>query len=327
MVNQPFHKIVQEIIQLTDETINQQSLSSFDIRRLLRFLSKVVSILEQSFQEVLMVMIELKYLNKNDLKTNKFTQLSIELDQLNARSRYRDAEEICSRLHHLTTYYSSNIESVTRNLPNFYEWQHILNNLNDQEGFIIILVNRSISELQNLMYEKDIRKISTIAPVRVEEIRESLSQLHSLNSQILGLSGNEGLLEITENQNDVKPINVELILGDTYKVNGQIGAFGPYSNAHDISFNQEKSSFTTSIDFEKLPSELEILRQEMKKQSITVEHDIAINEIAKAEKAAKSKDFSKVFTFLKSAGKWALDIATQIGVTVATEALKQAINK
>jgi hypothetical protein len=58
------------------------------------------------------------------------------------------------------------------------------------------------------------------------------------------------------------------------------------------------------------------------------EHYVAIGAIASAEVAAKSGEQSKVtqaLSALGTAGKWALNTATEIGVKVATEALKAQV--
>ena len=52
---------------------------------------------------------------------------------------------------------------------------------------------------------------------------------------------------------------------------------------------------------------------------------MALGEVARAEEAAKAKDSSKVAESLKAAGKWTLDIATKIGTSLATEALKESL--
>jgi len=326
MNSQRLDNLVAALSDLTSAAIKEPALSSFDLRRLLRFLSKVVQVVEQAFQDVLGLMIEFKHLSEIDKQAGKLTQLAKELELLGARSRYRDAEEICSRLHHLTAYYHSEIESVTRNLLNSSEWRRILRLLDDHEGYIIELVNQSVRELQELLQESDFKRINIAAGLGVDKIRDSLSQLRALNSQILGLSGNVGLLELTEEKDGGKNTSLDVKIGDVYNVNGQVGALGPNAEAHNMTFKQISGQITNTINLEELSKELTLLRQAMKRESVTVDHDIAVSEIAKAEQAAKSKDLTKVAEYLKAAGKWALDIAVQIGVPIAIEAMTQAIN-
>ena len=63
----------------------------------------------------------------------------------------------------------------------------------------------------------------------------------------------------------------------------------------------------------------------MKQEATEPEHDVAIGDIAKAEKAAKEGDGPKVLEYLKAAGKWALDIAIKVGSSVASAAITKAI--
>jgi hypothetical protein len=51
---------------------------------------------------------------------------------------------------------------------------------------------------------------------------------------------------------------------------------------------------------------------------------MAIVDISAAKRAAEAKDSGKLAESLKSAGKWALDVATKIGVSLATEAIKES---
>jgi hypothetical protein len=74
-----------------------------------------------------------------------------------------------------------------------------------------------------------------------------------------------------------------------------------------------------------LATELARLRSEARKDATEPEHDIAVSDIAKAEQAAKEGQTSVVVQHLKSAGTWALDVATRIGTSVAVEAIKRSM--
>jgi hypothetical protein len=52
---------------------------------------------------------------------------------------------------------------------------------------------------------------------------------------------------------------------------------------------------------------------------------MSLANVAAAEKEAKAGNEEKAIDHLKKAGKWALDMATKIGVTVATEAIKGSL--
>jgi hypothetical protein len=114
---------------------------------------------------------------------------------------------------------------------------------------------------------------------------------------------------------------------DTYNISGQAGAVGPNAHAHDNTFNQLQQigrQIEQSMDLAALANDLETLRQALKKEAVTEEHDMAIVDISAAKRAAEAKDSGKLAESLKSAGKWALDVATKIGVSLATEAIKES---
>lgn len=108
-------------------------------------------------------------------------------------------------------------------------------------------------------------------------------------------------------------------------VAGQAGAMGPSSHAEDITFNQIWEATANKVDLEMLVNELHALREELKKESREPEQEIAIGEVAKAEKAAKEGNGAQVIKHLNSAGKWALDVATKIGSVLAAEVIKKSL--
>ena len=55
-------------------------------------------------------------------------------------------------------------------------------------------------------------------------------------------------------------------------------------------FNQIGSQIENSMDLAALASELEVLRQALKKEATTEEHDSAVADVDKAKKAAEAKD-------------------------------------
>jgi hypothetical protein len=106
----------------------------------------------------------------------------------------------------------------------------------------------------------------------------------------------------------------------TYNVNvdNSSGFVIGHGNVHDIIFNE---GFGTE-DMLKLADELSLLRSEMKNESKSPKDDIAIASIASAEISAREGDKSGVLKHLKSAGKWAFDVATKIGISVAAKTIE-----
>jgi hypothetical protein len=71
-------------------------------------------------------------------------------------------------------------------------------------------------------------------------------------------------------------------------------------------------------------TELATLRQAMRKEAEEPFHDRAVAEVGEAQEAAQNHDGPRALQHLKNAGPWALDVATKIGVNLATEVLKKA---
>jgi hypothetical protein len=110
-------------------------------------------------------------------------------------------------------------------------------------------------------------------------------------------------------------------MGDEYNVRGQAGAVGPNAHAHDMTFNQIVSQIDKSTDFGQLANELVKLRRRMIQEAKETSQYIAVGEVAKAEEKARNKDSSKAVKSLKAAGKWTLEVATKIGVSLTTDVI------
>jgi hypothetical protein len=117
-------------------------------------------------------------------------------------------------------------------------------------------------------------------------------------------------------------LDKEVPVRDIYHV-GQAGVVGPGAQAKEFTMNQVISE---GVNIQKLAEELARLRAELKKRSTNeAEHDLAIGAVASAELAAKNGDRQSTSAHLARAGKWALDVATSIGTTLASAAIKAAM--
>ena len=96
------------------------------------------------------------------------------------------------------------------------------------------------------------------------------------------------------------------------------------SKVRDVK-TESTSTEAAPIDLTTLAVELEKLRVAMKDEGKSTAHDIATGQIAAAKDAADNKDQKGTVSALKSAGKWALDVAQKIGVTVASKAIEDAM--
>jgi hypothetical protein len=116
--------------------------------------------------------------------------------------------------------------------------------------------------------------------------------------------------------------NEEVRVRDIYNIR-QAAAVGPGARADNVTINQ--FSFE-SADARQLAEELATLRAELRRRSTSeAEHDLAIGEVASAEIAAGNGDMRSARAHLARAGRWALDVATSIGTTLASAAIKAAM--
>lgn len=200
-----------------------------------------------------------------------------------------------------------------------------------------ILMDRVVEAIKNKNPEFELRLDSlhsrgrphaTFTVLYKEVADEALNQIKSeYEARIAKLEGERNTLEkcFIRALEEPRTIIRRIEMGDKYKIKGQTGAVGPGAAAHDMTFNQIWNQVSPEIDMRQLSDELSQLRQGMKKESETLEHDTAIGEIAAAEIATQANDGPKALEHLKKAGKWAFNVAENIGTTIAAEALKKAM--
>jgi hypothetical protein len=80
-----------------------------------------------------------------------------------------------------------------------------------------------------------------------------------------------------------------------------------------------------NVDLASLAQELSRVRSAMRQEASTPEHDMAIGKVATAETCAKKGDGEGTMQHLKDAGKWALEVATKIGTSIAADVIEKAI--
>ncbi len=195
--------VIKELKHMVGAVSADHTIASSDLRRVLRFITKVVQVVDQAFQDVYATLIDVKYLTVADVRSaDRLNQLRKDIDLLRARDRYRDAEQICSRLHQLREQYDQQIEPIIHHVADRGTWGHVFRLLDAYEGEIIRIINSSIWELQELLSgsfdERKVESVRNIAAAKAESIRTSLVKLECVRDQILGLSSAEGFLELTE---------------------------------------------------------------------------------------------------------------------------------
>ena len=115
----------------------------------------------------------------------------------------------------------------------------------------------------------------------------------------------------------------ELTMGDKYEA-VQVGAQGPNSQAHDITFNLNEEKERLPVDLQVLSKELSALRNVLQKSAKSAEDFSEIGLIADAEIQSNNDDSAKVISILSKIGKKTLEIAEKTGIGVAVAAIKSA---
>jgi len=325
--------LAEELQDFTAAVITRGHLNAPDLRRVLSFIVKVSHVAEQAFQDVVAVLIEIKYLTAADLLSSRVRELQKQVELLTVRSRYRDVEEICSRLHHLSDQYHQSIAPLLSGISDSHSWHGIFGLINEHEGRLITLVHRITWELQQRLDNVDSASLHVVnhyAADQLDTLRHALDQLRELSNGILGASGMAGLLELTETQGAASVTSLYLNRGNFYMSNdryqvGQAGAVGPRSRAENMTFNQIWNKSGSQIDITQLASELTTLRTALAKEASLPDHYVALGEVAAAEKAAATGEGPNALQHLKQAGTWVWDVATKIGIGVATAAAKSAL--
>lgn len=127
-----------------------------------------------------------------------------------------------------------------------------------------------------------------------------------------------------QRQNVTKFFVKELHMGDNYSA-GQAGAMGPGAQASNMTFQQIWNQTRDSLDLQTLARELGRLNDALRSEAKEPEHQMAIGAISAAQAEAKRGNGPKSLEYLKKAGAWAFDVATKIGVNVASGAMKSVL--
>jgi hypothetical protein len=180
MQNEPFNALAHELQDFTNSVLSIQRLNSPDLRRVLAFIAKVSQVAEQALQDVVAVLVDIKYLTAADLDSSRIRELQKQIELLTVRSRYRDVEEICSRLHHLSDQYHQQIAPLVSGVQDGYSWQGIFGLINEHEGRLITLVHQTTHELQEQLRHVEpatLHQLTLFAARQLSAVRGALDQL------------------------------------------------------------------------------------------------------------------------------------------------------
>jgi hypothetical protein len=116
------------------------------------------------------------------------------------------------------------------------------------------------------------------------------------------------------------------MMGDDYRGSNIVaGAVGSGAKAKDFEIKEFAQTSNAGEAQAALAADLLKLVAAMREQASHPEQEVAAENVEKAADAAKQGKEGHVLAYLKSAGKWALDVAEKIGVAVAAASIRTAL--
>ncbi|WP_405360481.1 hypothetical protein OG535_19000 [Kitasatospora sp. NBC_00085] len=237
--------------------------------------------------------------------------------------------EIVSRVAaYLATYAGLPEETATKLLTNDLLMSRMKDADRRDGSFERLIQEELVRENESLLEERE----SALAHVRrvTSDVQKEMASI----SGELGALGEPDLVDRIEKLEKLIsrsfPVNIgKVVMTNDYSGGyfdnnqSQVGAQGPNAKAQD--FTQQADQRQLAADLPTLALELERLKQQLVLEATSSSDYQAVAEIQAAREAADEGDEGGAGQHLARAGRWALDVATRIGTSVAEAALMQAL--
>ncbi len=328
MSTQSIKPLVEQLELMVLSVSADNNIDNAGLRRVLRFVSKVVQVVNQAFQNIYPLLIEIQFLKPEDLNSGKIDDLRKELMLLTSRDYFRDIELICGQLRELSDQYQNHIEPIINNLDVNTQghFGEVFALLNEHEGYILRLVWDVANELDQLLASAtDIASLNEArmkAAFEAKEMKRSLHELQLISNKILGLSGKDGFLELTETDRlQIRDeINYSFNFIDRSVTAGNItGSHIAVGSDIQMSYQDDHS---TGMDAAQVMQLIDGLITDLRKEGLPPETEQKVVkqlEVAEDELKEKNpdkeyigKNIEKVTKTLKNSGAF-IDAASSIG--------------
>jgi hypothetical protein len=196
--------LVEQLEKMVLSVTSDRNINDSDLRRVLRFVSKIVQVVNQAFLNIYPILIEIKFLKMEDLQTGKLPEILKELELLNSRDYYRDIELICGQLKELSNQYKEQIEPIIHclNINTRENFEQVFMLLEQHEGYIMFIIKEMTYKLRYSLTRINsplkLEKVKKDVEKDAEKFRITLDELQVISNKILGISGKDGFLELTE---------------------------------------------------------------------------------------------------------------------------------
>ncbi len=222
-------KLMNQLEIMVETVSNDPTIQYPELRRILRFINKVILVVDQAFQDVLNTFDGLRYVTDKEVQSGDLNLLVEDVELLRKRDRYRDVEYICGRLYTLKEIFHQQIKPVIdKQAYNLDGWKEVFWLIEDREGKIIMMVDKLIWDIRNTIIKFESNQI-TLEELKIKandsyhQLKFSIEELHKLNNKIMGFSGEAGIMELTSIGDEkriqtitMKPINNPWISGSFY---------------------------------------------------------------------------------------------------------------
>ncbi|MBT3164675.1 hypothetical protein HTV80_16385 [Streptomyces sp. Vc74B-19] len=241
----------------------------------------------------------------------------------------QNRNEIVSRVAaYLATYADLPEETAIKLLANDLLMSRVKDADRRDGAFERLIQEEIVRENESLLEERE----ATLAQMR--RLASNVKQEMASISGELSARGDPELVDRIEKLEQLIsqgfPVNIgKVVMANEYSggyfqnTQNQVGAQGP--NAKAEGFTQQADQRQLAVDMPALALELERLKQELVVVASSSSDYQAVAEIQAAREAADEGDEGRVGRHLANAGRWALDVASQIGTAVAAAALSQAL--
>ncbi|WP_162683472.1 hypothetical protein [Rhodobacteraceae bacterium DSL-40] len=158
---------------------------------------------------------------------------------------------------------------------------------------------------------------------RLQDLERSL-RLLGARRNLRWLLASSDLFEDEAAKRIILNLEGEMTKKETH-FHGPVGVAGDGTTASNFSVNQDNRKIVLGQDKEELMRELDQLKLSLASEIDRPESVEAIRNLNEASKAIEAEQEGQATSYLKSAGKWALDKAEKIGVSVAAAAIRHSL--
>src|SRR3954470_4688944 len=88
------HDLTEQLAAMTSAVVASTAIATPDLRTVLGFVNKMVQLVDEAFQDVYVVLVDISLLDENGRASGRVKEVRRSLELVIAKSTYRDAKEI-----------------------------------------------------------------------------------------------------------------------------------------------------------------------------------------------------------------------------------------